>query len=211
MGRFLTRCSLTILAGAALLFTGCSQSIKSADQPTAAKAPPAVAELVTAKTAFGPMYKSAFGWSSDVKLLHMTPKEVPGFKNEAGKSAVWEATFASASKHQLRVYTYAIETVPAPAHKGLSVGIPMAWAGQTRDSMPIEITAFSVDSDAAYHASTTDAAAWLAKNPGKPLSSLELGSTYVHQSPVWYVAWGDKKAGYVALVDATSGQVYKRK
>jgi len=28
---------------------------------------------------------------------------------------------------------------------------------------------------------------------------------------VWYVMWGDKKSGYIALVSATTGKVVKAK
>jgi hypothetical protein len=77
--------------------------------------------------------------------------------------------------------------------------------------MPIDLSFFTVDSDAAYQAASTEGAAWLAKNPGKDLSSLQLASTYRFQAPVWYISWGDKKNGYVAFVDATSGKIYKSK
>ncbi len=157
------------------------------------------------------MYKSAMEWSNDIKVLHMMPKDVPGFKNDVGKAAMWEVTFASPSLHKLRVYTYSIATVLPEIHKGAAAGLPLPWAGQTRDSMPIDLSLFSIDSDAAYQAAATDATVWAAKNPGKALSSLELGSTYKFQAPVWYIAWGDKKSGYVALVDATSGKVYKNR
>lgn len=213
MRALLKRCSVGAVAAAVLLLAGCSQSTNSPanGESGAAKSPAAPAQLVTAKTAFAPMYKAAIAWSGDVQLMHITPKDVPGFKNEAGKAAMWEATFASPSLHKLRVYTYAITSVLPEIHKGAAAGLPRPWAGHTRDSMPIDLALFSVDSDAAYQAASTDAAAWLAKNPGKALSSLEIGSTYKFQAPVWYVQWGDNKSGYVALVDATSGKVYKNR
>jgi len=157
------------------------------------------------------MYKSALAWSSDIQLLRITPKQIPGFKNDAGKAPMWEAAFASASKHQLQVYTYSIATVLPDIHKGTLVSAPLPWTGPTRDAMPIDLSVFTVDSDAAYQAATADAATWLAKNADIPLTSLELGSTFRFQAPVWYVAWGGKKKGYIALVDATSGKVYKNK
>ena len=70
---------------------------------------------------------------------------------------------------------------------------------------------FNIDSDTAYQTAATDAAPWLAKNPDKPLTSIELGNTYNFKTPVWYVAWGDKKSGYIGLVNATAGTLYKKK
>lgn len=205
------QCSVSAAAVAVLLLAGCSHSIKVAagSESVAAKVPALPVQLVTAKTAFTPMYKAAMVWSNDVQIMHIMPKDVPGFKNAAGKAAMWEATFGSPSLHQLRVYSFSIATVLPEIHKGAEAGLSRPWAGQTRDAMPIDLSLFSVDSDAAYHTAAAEAGPWVAKNPGKALASLELGSTFKFHSPVWYVAWGDKKSGYVALVDATSGSIYK--
>jgi hypothetical protein len=166
---------------------------------------------VAAKTAFWPMYTAARHWSTDIVILRLTPKEVPGFKNEGGKAAMWEAMFGSPSQHQYRVYSYAISSSPPDIFKGVSAGLRVPWGGVTRDTMPIELTSFNVDSDAAYQAATADGAAWLKKNPDKALSSFALGNNFRFQAPVWYLMWGDKKSGYVAYIDANSGKVLKQK
>lgn len=204
---------LAAIAVALLVLAGCSQSSNptSDTQATAASTPAGPPQLVTAKTAFWPMYKSAMEWSPDAELIRLSQKEVPGFKNESGKAAMWEAAFASPGKHQARIYTYAITTVLPSIHKGAAAGDPRSWAGETRDAMPIDVTVFNIDSDAAVQTAANDAAAWLAKNADKPLNSVELGNTYTFKAPVWYIAWGDKKAGYIGLVNATTGTLYKSK
>jgi len=87
----------------------------------------------------------------------------------------------------------------------------MPWGGVSRDAMPVDLTMFTVDSDEAYKAAAADAADWLKKNPGKQLATLEVGDTYKFAGPVWYAMWGNKTAGYTALVDASSGKVMKHK
>ena len=87
----------------------------------------------------------------------------------------------------------------------------MPWGGATRDAMPIELSDFNTDSDAAYQAAANAAADWLKKNPDKPLTEFELWNIYRFQTPVWYVMWGDKKSGYVAIVNASDGKVRKGK
>jgi hypothetical protein len=124
---------------------------------------------------------------------------------------MWQATFASPRLHQYRVYSYAITYAPPDIFKGVLAGLRAPWGGATRDAMPIELTSFRVDSDAAYQAAAADGAAWLKRNQTKGLSSFALGNTYRFQAPVWYVVWGDKKSGYVAYVDADSGKVLKQK
>ena len=201
------------VAVAVVLMLGCSPSATpvASDTPSAAK-PAAPATLVSAKTAFNPMYTSAVRWAPDVVLLSVNPKSVPGFTNEGGKAAMWEAAFASPSLHKYRVDTYAITTVLPSIHKGGSAGMPMPWGGASRDVMPVEVSSFNVDSDTAYKAAAADAADWLKKNPDKKLSTIALGNTYRFQIPVWYVLWGDAKTGgYVSYVDANSGKVLKAK
>jgi hypothetical protein len=212
MSPALKQCAVSV-AVAMLLLAGCLEKTKTpvTDESKTARAPAGPPEPVAAKTAFWPMYTAARHWSTDIVILRLTPKEVPGFKNEGGKAAMWEAMFGSPSLHQYRVYSYAITSSPPDIFKGVSAGIRVPWGGVTRDSMPVELTSFNVDSDAAYQAATADGAAWLKKNPDKALSSFALGNNFRFQAPVWYLMWGDKKAGYVAYIDANSGKVLKQK
>jgi hypothetical protein len=206
-------CLATALTAALFLLYGCSQPSNppAGESATKASEPSSPPEPVTAKTAYLPLYKSAYKWAPDVVLLRITPKEIPGFENAGGKGALWEATFASPSQHMYRVFSYAIAAHPPDIYKGVTLGNGIPWAGPTRDVMPIATSDFNVDSDAAYTAAAADAAAWLQKNPDKKLSSFQLGNGYSFPSPVWYVMWGDKKSGYVAIVSATTGKVLKKK
>jgi len=213
MSPVLKQCAIRAMAVAVLLLAGCSQSTtpSAGNDSQAAKQPTGPPELVTAKTAFWPMYTSARSWTPDLVMIRLTPKEVPGFKNEAGKAAMWQVAFASPSLHQYRIYSYAIASVAPDIYKGVVAGLRLPWGGVTRDAMPVELSSFNIDSDAAYQTAAADAAGWLKKNPGKEPSSFELGNTYRFQAPVWYLMWGDKKSGYVAFVDANTGKVLNKK
>jgi len=212
MSILLKRCAVGSAACAVLFFGGCTSSSKApASADSAAKAPAAPPELVTAKTAFWPMDKAAVSWASDAVPLDVKAKDLTGFKNEGGKAAIWEATFASRSLGAQRVETYAIATVLPSVHKGATAGLKQLWRGETQDVMAIDPSAFKIDSDAAYQAASQDAAAWLKKNPDKKLTSIALGNAARFHGPVWALLWGDKKSGYVAYVDANSGKVLKGK
>jgi len=213
MTALLKQCSLSTVAVAVLMMAGCTQSTQpsASDQSAIVNTPAGPAQLITAKTAFWPMYKAAMAWSGDIQVIRLSQKVVPGFKNQAGKAAMWEAAIGSPSRHEYRLYTYAIASVLPDIHKGTAAGSTRPWSGQTRDAMPIDVTVFNTDSDAAYQLSAADAAGWIAKNPDKLLTSLELGSTYKISAPIWYLVWGDTKSGYIGLVNATSGTLYKKK
>ncbi len=195
-----------------LLLAGCAQTgpkPSMSNVPKVVSEPVGAPEVVAAKTAFWPMYTAARSWAPDVVVLRVTAKEVPNFKNEAGKAAMWEALFASPSLHQYRAYSYSIASLPPAIHKGVSAGLKMPWAGATRDTMPLDLSLFEVDSDVAYKAAADAAADWLKKNPGKAISALEVDNTYKLQRPVWFLVWGNKQSGYTAFVDASSGKVLK--
>lgn len=199
---------------AVLLLAGCSPSKNQAAnapaaQPQAQNTVPA--QPLAAKDAFWPMYKAAHDWASDVMVLRVTAKPVAGFKIADGKAPMWEAVFASSSHAKYRTFTYSIADVPPSVFKGINGGLEMDWSGVTRDVMPVDVSQFNIDSDAAYQAAAADAGAWLKKNPDKELSALQMGDSYQFPVPVWYVMWGTKTAGYAAFVDASTGQVLKRK
>ncbi len=210
------RCAVSVSAVAVLLLAGCS---RTSSAPTAAANPAggpsaqtvAAPQVVPAKEAFWPMYKEAHSWAGDAEVMRVTAKVLPGFRNEAGKAGMWEAVFASPSLHKYRIYTYSIATAPPDVYKGVVAGLEMAWGGPTRDAMPVDLSSFNVDSDAAYSAGAAQAADWLKKNPGKEIAAVEIGDTYKFQDPVWYLMWGTKQSGYATFVDASSGKVLKGK
>lgn len=204
--------SFLAIGAALFLLSACSQPTQpSANAAADAKAEtPAPVETVTAKTALWHIYDSARHWTTDFVILKVEPKEIAGFKNEAGKAAMWEATLASPSRHESRIYSYSIADKPPDIFKGVLAGHTMPWTGETRNIMMVQLSDFQVDSDAAYSAAATDASAFLKKYPNAKLSSFELGNAYRFQAPIWYLQWGDKKLGYAVFVDATSGKPLKK-
>ena len=202
----------TALVAAIFLFSGCSQPFNGSNDVTTVNAsePTTTLEPVTAKAAYTAAYKSAYKWSPDVVLLRLVPSQKSGFTFEGGKAGLWEVTFASPSKHECRIFTYAIAARAPDIYKGVTVGGAIPWGGITREVTPIAASEFVIDSDAAYNVAAADAAAWLKKNPEKKISNFQLGNGYSFPAPVWYIVWGDKKAGYVAFVNAITGKVMKK-
>ena len=211
----LPRASLaTALAAALLILSSCSQPANSpAGDISTVKANESSqsSQLVTAKTAYWEMYKSASKWAPDLVLLRLVPKDEVSLQQNVGKAPIWEGTFGSAAKHECRVFTYATAAHAPDVFAGVSVGNAMPWSGPVRDVMPIAISEISIDSDAAYTAAASDGAAWLKKNAEKKLTHFQLGNGYSFPAPVWYVMWGDEKSGYVAYINATTGTVLKKK
>lgn len=198
----------------AIALAGCSTqpTSTSAAKPEtgeAAKQTPAgPPEPIAAKTAFWEAYKPAYKWAPDILCVGVKSGEVTGVKNADGKAGAWIIVFASPSKAQFRTFTYAVADGPPDITKGIRQSTAEAWAGPTRDVMPFSTSAFSTDSDAAFKAASAKADSWLKEkdNATKPYT-MNLGASAKFTEPLWAVQWGTAKAGYLALVNATTGEV----
>lgn len=185
-----------------IFLSSCSETPKvaaSAD-PAAGKA----AAPVSAKAAFWDAYKSARSWAPDLLPISIESKSAAA----DGKAQIWAATFASPTKRQVRVFTYAVAQHPPDLFKGVNVGRIINWGGPSADAMPFSSDDFSVDSEAAYQTALAKADSWLKKHPDKPVS-LALGNASRFKGPVWYVLWGTQKDGYAVYVSAKTGEVVK--
>jgi hypothetical protein len=188
------------------LIVSCSDAPPSGSDKTTSSTASAPASPVSGKTAFWEMYKSAHSWASDLVPLTLESKRIPGVKNDAGKAAMWSATFGSPSRREARVFSYSIVQHAPDVYKGVTVGNPVPWSGPTRDVMPFDTSDIAVDSDTAYKTALTRAGAWVEKHPDKEFSCT-LGNASRFHGPVWYVLWGDTKEGYAEFVDAKSGAI----
>jgi hypothetical protein len=178
------------------------------DTDAAKKAPAGPPEPVLGKAAFYEMYTPAHAWAADLVPISLKSGEVAGVKNAAGKAGVWTAVFGSPSQRAARTYTYAVADELPTITKGIKAESPEAWAGPTTTVMTFQTSDFTIDSDAAYKAAATKAVDWLKdpENAAKPVS-LSLGAATRFPAPVWYILFGNSKSGFVALVNATTGNI----
>jgi hypothetical protein len=199
-----------LLSGAlVLLLTSCSET------PTVAKKEPEKPpEPVTGQSALFKMFQVARGsWASDVQVLKLNSiplSDVPDIPR--GKAAAWQATFASASRSQLRSYTYSIIEAQGNLHKGVFGLLEEGWSGPHGGASPFLMAAVKVDTDAAYQTALGQGGAdYDKKNPGKPVTFL-LEKITRFPDPVWRVIWGESvgTSNFSVYVDASTGE-YKEK
>ena len=149
------------------------------------------------------MYKPIRNWAPDVYPLSLASGEVPGMKNEDGKAALWTAVFVSPSRREARTLFYSVTNSGTNIHKGVTMGGSQGWSG-TPKSKPFQVGEFVTNSDAAYKTAMEKAGPWVQKHPNTKLSMF-LASAPRQQGPVWFFLWGDTKTGYLAHVNATTG------
>ena len=208
-----TRITVQNAAALAAILTLASCSDAPSPAPVtsaAAKEQPKAAEPGTAKTAYWKMYKPIREWSKDALPLNVAGKEIPEMKGGEGKEAAWAAVFVSPSKREARVVVYSEVDSGADVHKGVSIAPTMPWGGPTRTDQPFTNGEFGVDSDAAYKTAAAKAEPWLKTHPNMKLS-MHVAKSAEYASPVWVVSWGDKKSGFLALVNASNGDLISPK
>lgn len=200
------------LTAAVLVLAACSAAALAATEPKtdAARKVEHPAGPVTAKTAFYEMYKPARAWAPDFMLLSLVSNEVPGIQSDAGKFGMWTAVFVSPSRNQARTFAYSVADAGTTIHKGVDAAAPQSWSGPTPASRPFQTMDFATDSDAAYKTAMEKAGAWVKAHPGKKIA-FTLANASRFPTPVWYIVWGDKAAGYSVLVSATTGTMVKSK
>ena len=195
---------------AILTLTSCSDAPKTPAAAEATKEPVKAAEPGPAKPVYWKMYKPVREWSKDAQLLSMTNKVVPEMKGGGGKEAAWEAVFVSAAKHEARKVVYSEVDSGSDIRKGVTIGATMVWGGPTREFQPFQNSEFGTDSDAAFKTASAKADAWLKAHPNEKVNIL-LAKASHYSTPVWVVSWGDKKSGYVAVVNASTGELISPK
>ena len=202
-----------VFAVSALALAACSSGpappvAAKTDADAAKHAPAGPPEPIAAKDAYWKMYTPAHAWAADIETIGVKSGEVAGVKNADGKAGVWKAVFGSPSKGSMRTYVYAVADQLPDIAQGVKAELAEPWAGPTHDVMPFQTGDFKVDSDAAFKIATAKAEAWLKQkdNAEKPVS-LSLGASAKYREPVWAILFGTQKLGYLALVNATSGEV----
>lgn len=198
-----------LLPAAALLLVSCSNGpettaakIQTAEAATKPVGPP---QPVPAMTAFWEMYKPAYQWSKDMLPLSLSANKVEGYRNHDGMAYLWTAVFVSPGRNEARTYDYAVVDSPL-APKGVTARVVQTWAGATREAVPFHASEIAVNSDAAWNTAAGKAAAWLKKHPEKD-ATITLADATRFGGPVWFIMWGDRKDGYAAFVNATTGLI----
>jgi len=192
-----------------VVLAGCDDP-KPAEKKAVVKKPAIPEGPITALTAYYDVYKTARTLAPDIQTASIAGVNVDGVKSGEGKFVQWKIVFVSASKQE--AYTYIYSTVEqGNILRGANSQGAMKWAGANQNAAPFANSDFSVDSDAAFKAAAEKASEWLAKNADKPITEFAMGNATSFPNPMWFVQWGDKKGGYQAYVNASTGKIFTRK
>lgn len=181
-----------------IVLTGCSSSAPKKEEP----AP----EPVTGLHALAQMFSAARTWQTDVRVLRVNSLNSGDKMSPPGRAPAWQATFASETAHQSRIYTFSISDISTSVRQGIfpDAPIPFTAAGQT--AQPFVIAAAKKDTDEVYATAFEHGAEYIAKHPGTQMNYLlEMNDRW--PDATWRVIWGESSSnsGFSVLVDATTG------
>ena len=193
--------ALQLLLPVLLLLSGCSDAPKTEK----AKEPAKPLEPATGRQAFQKMYPPARNWVLDATPLRVRSVRLSA-KPEKGKADAWEAVFVSQSLGKSKTFSYSIIEAEGNLHQGVFSGLEEGYSAQAA-SFPFPIAAIKIDSDQAYDVAAEKSAAYIKKNPDKPITYL-LEQTRRFPDVTWRVIWGDSvsSSDYSVFVDASTGK-----
>jgi hypothetical protein len=173
-----------------------------------APAPKAASEAKTGRAAFQEMYIAARGWSGDVLPFEEDSQPTSDATGTNGTSAVWNASFGSASKNLFKVFTWSGSTDPGAPSRGVSQTSQSDYSPNNSSTHAFNLGFVKSDSDDAFKvAQEHGGKKLLEKNKDLPIF-YKLWWDASSNSPFWHVSYGGtgRDSKLTVAVNATTGQ-----
>jgi len=169
-----------------------------------AKAP----ELVTGRAAFQKAYIAARGWARDAQPYRLESLLTADSKGKDGKSALWRASFASATQHGVKPFVWSGEDAPDAPSRGISPGTEDNYSPTNSSTQVFDIAFLKVDSDKALEVAQKHGSdKLLEKDPDTPILYVLDWSRPTNEL-IWHVIYGNSRdnARLTVAVNASTGE-----
>jgi len=188
------------------LMAGCSSEPSKPAQTgkPQAKAP----ELVTGRAAFQKAYIAARGWARDAQPYRLESLLTADSKGKDGKSALWRASFASATQHGVKPFVWSGEDAPDVPSRGISPGTEDNYSPTNSSTQVFDIAFLKVDSDKALEVAQKHGGdKLLEKDPDTPILYVLDWSRPTNEL-IWHVIYGNSRdnAKLTVAVNASTGE-----
>lgn len=184
------------------MVTGCTSS---SNQPAPQPKPP---EPLTGREAFQKMYIDARGWGGNIRPYQLQSQVSGDFKGKDGKAVIWQASFASASMHGSKSYTWSGIDAPDAPSRGITPGSQDSFT----PGNDFDIQFLKIDSDKAFEVAQKHGGdKILEQSPNTPVV-YQLEWIRAESKLVWHVIYGGSRndAKLVADVDGTTGEFLRK-
>ncbi len=198
---------LAVVLVALALMIGCSsnqQPQTTSEQKSQPAAPKAV-ETQSGREAFQRLYVAARGWAGDIKPFRVQSEPVADSNGQAGKAAVWRASFASPSRRAIKTYLWS--GAGESGQRGVTPGSEDAYNPNNSSTQVFDVAFLKIDTDKAYDVAQQHGGEKLIKkDPAQPVNYL-LEWDSRHNKLIWHVSYGSSPSDTKlrVAVDATTG------
>jgi hypothetical protein len=189
------------------LLAGCSsnppQKQEAAKPSTPAKAPAAKeAQYLTGREAFQKLYIAARNWSPDAQPLKMESSPRSDDKHD-GTAAVWNGSFASAQRGQLRSFMWSGAVGEGAPEPGITPGSQDTYTAANASTQPFDIAYLKADTDEALKVADSRGPASIKKLKDKPVK-FQLFNDSSRGRLLWRVIYGTSEYSAKAVVDISA-------
>jgi hypothetical protein len=187
------------------LLAGCDSN--TATQPQA-KPEPKPPELITGRAAFQKVFITARNYAADVKPFRIASTASTDGNGQDGKSAIWSASFASATRRSVKPFIWSGSNAPDAASRGVSPGTEDTYTPSNASTQIFEAAFLKVDSDQAFaEAQKHGGDKILEKDPTTPVIYV---CDWNHNTNelVWHVIYGASRetAKLTVAINASTGE-----
>jgi hypothetical protein len=197
---FLAIASLALLQ----LFACTSEPSKPAETKPEVKTP----ESITGRSAFQKLYVSARGWNADARPYRLESSITSDSNGQDGKSAVWRASFASATAHSSKPYTWSGSIADGAPERGVNPGTEDTYSPTNSSTQVFDMAFLKIDSDQAFATAQKHGGdKILEKDPKTPVFYVCDWNHNTNQL-IWHVIYGTSQddAKLRVAVNASTGE-----
>jgi hypothetical protein len=187
------------------LLAGCDSTPTKPAEP--AKAEPKAPELFTGRAAFYKVFISARNYAADVKPFRIESTPSPDGNGLDGKSAIWRASFASATQKGVKPFFWSGSNAPDAPPRGVSPGNEDVYNPGNASTQVFDPAFLKIDSDQAFtEAQKHGGDKVLEKDPATPVLYV---CDWNHNTNelIWHVIYGSSRetAKLTVAVNASTG------
>lgn len=170
------------------------------------QAAPKPADVTSGREAFQKLYVAARAWAPDIKPFRLQSGPTSEANGQDGKSAIWRASFASASRRGIKTYVWSGTDVGGGS-RGMTPGTEDDYNPENRATQVFDLAFLKTDSDKAVSVAQQHGGDKITKkDPAQPISYL-LEWNPGENKLIWHVIYGTSRADskLAVSVDATTG------
>ncbi|HKN16904.1 MAG TPA: hypothetical protein VJX47_08180 [Candidatus Sulfotelmatobacter sp.] len=193
-----------ILLSVLALFVACESNTK----PPGTKPEPKGPELLTGRAAFQKVFIAARNYAADVKPFRIESVPTADGDGHNGKSAVWRASFASATQRGVKPFIWSGSNAPDAPSRGVSPGNEDVYNPSNASTQIFDVAFLKVDSDQAFDVAQKHGGDKILEKDPSTLVLYVCDWNHNTNELTWHVVYGPSRdaAKLTVAVNASSGE-----